>query len=178
MRGIIMKKIVILLLSALILLPLSVYPETLQEAYNNAIPSIGYNRLLELDPGTVYTGGITIFSGIIGIRGNGAIIDLQGGSISVAGEAQLEIDGCIIINGANGLLMQDQVSAYVTHCTFYGNQVGISYMVTGGLLEVSNSILAFNTQYGLTCDEGSSVILHYLDAYQNAQGDYMKWCSG
>ena len=83
----------------------------------------------------------------------------------------------MIINGANGILMQDQVSGYVTHCTFYGNQVGISYMVTVGRLEVANSIIAFNTQYGLTCDEASTVILNYLDAYQNAQGNYMKWCA-
>lgn len=173
-----MKRLIMYSLILLLLMPIYLYSITLQEVYNSASPGIGYDRLLVLNSNSIYTGGLLISDGKVGIKGHGAIIDLNGGSIQVSGNANIEIDACVIMNGSDGFSALDNVSAYITHCTFYGNQVGVRFMSTGGLLEIVNSIFAFNSEYGLACDEESPLILNYIDAYQNAQGDYMKWCSG
>ena len=150
---------------------------TLQDVYDEATPGMGYQKLLELHRDSIYLGGILISNETVGIKGNGAIIDLQGGSISVTGLSTLDIDACIIINGNHGIDAQDAVTALVTHCTFYNNQIGISYMATSGQIEVINTILANNSQYGFACEEHSQRALHYINAYQNWGGDYMEWCS-
>jgi hypothetical protein len=107
----------------LVLLPLLLQAHTLQEIYNQAIPGLGYNRLIVLERDSIYTGGLVISDESVGIRGRGALIDLQGSSISVNGVSSIDIDGCIIINGYNGLYAQDAVNARVTRCTFYQNDM-------------------------------------------------------
>jgi hypothetical protein len=154
------------------------FAETLQQAYNNAPPGLGYDRLILLDPGIVYTGGLAIMDEKVGIKGLGTIIDLQGDSISAGGASVLDLDGCVIINGGKGLALRGNSSALVTHCTFYGNQIGIRCFAAGGMIEVKNTILANNTTYGIASCEEISRTLHYIDAYQNPQGNYMEWCPG
>ena len=151
---------------------------TLENAYQNASPGLGYDKLIILNPAEIYTGGLTIIDEKIGIKGNGSIIDLQGDQIQVTGNSVIEVDGCIIINGSYGLNMEGSINALVTHSTFYGNGMGIYYMCTAGLIEVYNTILANNTQYGFGCYEESQRILHFMDVYQNSGGNYMEYCPG
>jgi hypothetical protein len=149
----------------------------LQEVYNTAQPGLGYDKLLELHADSIYLGGISITNERIGIKGHGAIIDLQGSSIIVNGTSVIEIDACIIKNGTYGIDAQDNVRAYISHCTFYNNQTGIHFMAVSGSIEVMNTILSNNYLYGFACDEYIHRKLHYIDAYQNAGGNYMEWCS-
>ena len=152
---------------------------TLLEAYQNAQPGMGYDKLIILHPDTVYTGGLTITDQKVGIRGNGATIDLVGGSyIFVNGKSTIEIDGCIIVKGAYGLHCEGEVSAFITQCTFYANDIAISYMSTAGSIEVYNTIISNSNQYGFACHEDSYRILHYIDAYANTNGNYMAFCPG
>lgn len=152
---------------------------TLLEAYQNAMPGMGYDKLIILHPDSVYTGGLTITDEKVGIRGNGATIDLVGGSyILVNGESIIEIDGCVIVKGSYGLHCEGEVSAYVTQCTFYSNDIAISYMSTIGSIEVYNTIISNSNQYGFACHEDSYRILHYIDAYANAGGNYVEFCPG
>ncbi|NNL22143.1 MAG: right-handed parallel beta-helix repeat-containing protein [Ignavibacteriaceae bacterium] len=152
---------------------------TLLEAYQSALPGMGYDKLIILHPDSVYYGGITITNEKVGIRGNGATIDLAGGSsIQVNGESVIEIDGCVIVKGSYGLHCEGEVSAYVTQCTFFGNTTGISYMSTVGTIEVYNTIISNNSQYGFACHENSYRILHYINSYANAGGDYVEFCPG
>ena len=152
---------------------------TLLEAYQNALPGMGYDKLIILDPNSVYTGGITITDEKVGIRGNGAMIDLVGGSqILVNGKSTIEIDGCVIVKGTYGLHCEGEVSAYISQCTFYANDIAISYMSTVGLIEVYNTIISNSNQYGFACHEDSYRILHYIDAYANTGGNYMEFCPG
>ena len=152
---------------------------TLLEAYQNALPGMGYDKLIILDPGSVYTGGITITDEKVGIRGNGAMIDLVGGSqILVNGQSTIEIDGCVIVKGTYGLHCEGEVSAYISQCTFYANDIAISYMSTVGSIEVYNTIISNSNQYGFACHEDSYRILHYIDAYANTGGNYMEFCPG
>ena len=152
---------------------------TLLEAYQNASPGMGYDKLIILHPDSIYTGGITINNEKVGIRGNGATIDLVGGSyIHVKGKSTIEIDGCIILRGSYGLHCEDEVTAYITQCTFYANDIAISYMSTVGTIEVYNTIISNSNQYGFASHEDSYRVLHYIDAYGNVGGDYMEFCPG
>ena len=173
-----MKKSYFMLLIPLLLVITGIKAGTLENAYQNASPGLGYDRLLILNPAEIYTGGLTIIDERVGIKGNGSIIDLQGSEIHVSGNSVVEIDGCIIINGSFGLNVEGSVNALITHSTFYGNDMGIYYMCTAGIIEVYNTIVANSTQYGFGCHEESQRILHFLDMYQNNGGNYMEFCPG
>ena len=152
---------------------------TLLEAYQDAQPGMGYDKLIILHPDSTYTGGITIANEKVGIRGNGAIIDLAGGNyIFVTGGSTIEIDGCAIINGSNGIHCMGTINAYISQCTFYENTTAISFMTTMGSIEVYNTIIANSSHYGFATTEGSTRILSYIDSYDNVDGNYMEFCPG
>lgn len=171
------KNIALLTFALGILTSLSFGSTSLQQIYSDALPGLGYDRLLVLQPDSVYTGGILVTNEKVGIKGYGAIIDLGGDSIHVTGESQIDIDGCVIINGGSGVTAHGTVNGLITQCTFYGNQIGIHFM-SSGYMEVVNTIISNNSRYGYACDETSVCILHYIDSYQNSQGNFMEWCSG
>jgi len=172
-----MKFLPIFQIIFIILLPLLLPAGTLQEMYNLATAGLGYDRLIELQRDSLYTGGLMISNERVGIKGHGALIDLQGSSISANGISVIDIDGCVIMNGTEGLLVQDDVNARISQCTFYQNDIGIHFLSESGSIEVVNSILAYNFLYGFACEEHSLRTLHYIDAFQNLLGDYMEWCS-
>ncbi|GAB4379737.1 MAG: hypothetical protein Kow0042_29410 [Calditrichia bacterium] len=171
-----MKSFRLLFLLILLVLCFLLPAATLQSVYQNAASGLGYDKLMILESDSVYTGGISINNQKVAIKGRGALIDLAGDRIFVQGQSVLDMDGCVVINGADGILYQDQSSGLVTQSTFYGNQIGIRFESTGGYLEVYNTILAYNTLYGFASIEGISHILHYINAFQNYQGDYVEWC--
>jgi hypothetical protein len=172
-----MKPYCLYFLIFLLLLPWSIQAATLQEVYNAAQPGLGYDKILELHRDSIYSGGLAILDEKVGIKGHGAIIDLQGNSIIVTGNSTIDLDACVVINGTYGIDAQDDVQALITHCTFYNNQVGIHFMSESGSIEVINTILSSNYQYGFASDEHSKRTLHFIDAYQNPGGDYMEWCA-
>jgi len=152
---------------------------SLLDAYQNAQPGMGYDKLIILQKDSVYTGGLNIVNEKVGIRGNGAIINLVGGSsITVTGNSTIEIDGCILVRGSYGIHCDGNVNAYVSQCTFYANDIAISFMTTMGSITIFNTVIANSTEYGFACIEGSSRILSYIDAYQNLGGNYMEFCPG
>ncbi len=168
----------IFILVFLITMNMSGFSAILQDIYENATAGLGYDKLLILHSDSIYTGGLSITHGKVGIKGQGAIIDLTGGTIAINGNAEIDLDGCIIINGSSGLHASESVTARITQCTFYGNQIGIHFMAASRTIEVVNSIIAQSTQYGFACEESTIRTLHYIDTYNNLQGDYMEWCPG
>lgn len=106
--------------------------------YDKANPGQGYDKVIRLERGKLYTGGLYIgkyfnqFLTAFGeyesvnvkIEGNGAIIDLQGGQISIGYcEKKLDIDSCVIING---------------NVRFHGYSLdGVHYMPTGSVRYVT-----------------------------------------
>lgn len=152
---------------------------TLEGAYQNALPGMGYDKLIILHPDSIYTGSLTILDEKVGIRGNGAIINLSGGNyISVTGESTIEVDGCVIKEGSYGIHCEGNTSAYISQCTFFRNDTAISYMTTMGSIEVYNTIISNSNGYGFACLEGAYRILSYIDCYGNTGGDYMQFCPG
>ena len=161
----------------LLLIPCMVQAVTLQEVYIAAQPGLGYDKVLELHRDSVYYGGILINNERVGIKGHGAVIDLQYNSIVVSGNSTIEIDGCVITNGTLGIDVQGSSDALITHCTFYNNQIGIHFLYSTGSIEVMNTILSNNYQFGFASDEYVKRTLHYITAHQNPGGDYMEWCA-
>jgi hypothetical protein len=140
---------------------------------------MGYDKLIILHPDSTYTGSLTILNEKVGIRGNGAIINLAGGNyILVTGESTIEIDGCVIRNGFYGIRCEGNINAYISQCTFFRNDTAISYMTTAGSIEVFNTIISSSNGYGFACLDESNRILHYIDAFGNVGGDYMAFCPG
>jgi hypothetical protein len=106
-----MRKAVPLILALALCQPL--FAATLKEMHQSASPGFGYDRYIELETGVTYTGGLIIggtFNRItaqfdpggedVRIKGNGAIIDLQGAEICISYcSNRLDIDDCVIING-------------------------------------------------------------------------------
>ncbi len=90
------------------------HAETLRGAYDAAGPGLGFDKLVILEPGRIYTGGLLVgplllpetgtFDSEKGldvrIIGNGAVLDLAGGQICISYcENRLEIEDCVVLNG-------------------------------------------------------------------------------
>lgn len=88
---------------------------TLRAAYDAALPGEGYDKLLILEPGVVYTGGLHIgpilipesvsYSGEPGldvkIVGRGAVLDLAGSQLSISYcPNRLDVEDCVIVGGS------------------------------------------------------------------------------
>jgi hypothetical protein len=110
----------------------------LKEIYDKSRPGNGYDKYIELETGKLYTGGLYIgatFNRItaefigegldVRIKGNGAILDLEGGEICISYcTNKLDIDDCVVINGdiryrgvTGGPVAQP--TGFVRHITFY-----------------------------------------------------------
>jgi len=167
-----MKKLLFLFI------PFLVNATTLEQMFLSSGPGLGYDHLIILEKDSVYTGGITINSESVSIKGNGAIINLSGHSIYVSGLSTFEIDGCVLKNGQNAIFLTGDAKSKITHCTFYNNFNGILCDYHNGTIEIENSIFANNSEYGIACSEETVRKLHYINMYQNSLGDYVEWCPG
>ena len=112
---------------------------TLKEMHDLAPSAFGYDRYIELETGVTYTGGLWIggtfnritsqfeFAGEdVAIVGNGAVLDLEGGEITIAYcDNRLDIENCVIINGDvkyrgyKDSTIQVHPTGYVGYVTFY-----------------------------------------------------------
>jgi hypothetical protein len=159
------------------LLPQAALGVTLQSAYTGAVPMNGYDKYVELSATMTYTGGLTIPAGDTAyIKGNGAVIDLEGSMIHVGGNTvRLDIDNCVLINGGNPVYGPGQAAlnfvasrGSVTNNTIYGNTVGVRVYLSGpGAVTVKNNIIAKNTQVGVLCEVGSEANVIFNDAWGN-----------
>ena len=89
---------------SLILSLTSLRGESLYEVYQNAGPGNGYDKYMVLNPNVIYTGGFGTSVYSVLLEGNGAVIDLQGGTgIWMSGDESssppLVIKRCTIMNG-------------------------------------------------------------------------------
>lgn len=138
--------------------------KTLRAAYQEAGPTPGYDKYVELETGVVYTGGLLIgpiFDRLINdlagepgqdvwIKGNGAILDLQGSQLCLSYcNNRLDIEDCIILNGniryrgINNSSHSVQPVGSVRYVTFYApHDYGIRLQGAGdGVLLERNLLL-------------------------------------
>jgi hypothetical protein len=171
----------LLLLASLV--PQAAHCVTLQSVYTGAGPLNGYDKYVELSGTMTYTGGLTIPAGDTAcIKGNGALIDLQGGMIHVGGNTtRLDIDHCVLINGGNPIYGPGQSAlnfvasrGAIIGNTIYDNTVGVRvYLALPGAVTVKNNIFAENTYAGVVCELGSEANIAYNDGWHNGMyGNY------
>ena len=53
---------------------------TLQSVFDSSGPGNGYDKYVVLEQNMIYSGGIGIYEGNVLIEGNGAVVDLEGGT--------------------------------------------------------------------------------------------------
>ena len=156
--------------------------ESLYEVYQNAGPGNGYDKYMVLDPNIIYIGGFgTSFYSVL-LEGNGAVIDLQGGTgIWMSGDESssppLVIKRCTIMNGGYyGVNFSGYGNHEIIDCNFindvWGIQVG-EYSYT----TIRNCNLIDNT-YGLAIIGLDAVVnLAYCNGWGNTE-TYMSNCPG
>lgn len=172
--------------ATMILAPAATASVPLQAAYDAAPPGEGYDRLLVLDPGTLYTGGLVVATGSNCIHGRGARIDLGGaGEILVQGGTGtlLDIDHCVITNGMNGLHYDSSeepaaLSGTIRNNTFAGNRIAIrAWLTDPARTVIENNIIAFdNAAWGVYVRETYEPVVRWNDAWGISDYAYMKQC--
>lgn len=149
------------LLLVILFISLSCYSTTLKEMYDSAPANGFYDKEIVLNSGEVYTGSLLIgglfsrttatFTDTIGanvkIIGNGAILDLEGGYISIQyTNKQLDISDCVIINGGIKFLGTTmgtnlQPSGSISFVTFYNSEdYGVRIHSAGRDITIENNI--------------------------------------
>ena len=145
---------------------------SLKTMYDLAGPGNGYDKLIVLDPGATYTGGLWIgatynrmaitFDGQrekVRIDGHGAILDLQGTEICIAYcQGSLDIEDCVIINGGvrfrgydDGVLHLKPEGS-VRYVTFYQpHDYGVRVFGCGDNILVERNIVVDAVDTGQDC---------------------------
>jgi hypothetical protein len=160
------------------------YAVRLQDAYDKAGPGEGYDKLLVLDAKVTYAGGCGVMIGKKScIRGNGALVDLDGGNVQAGGAGtQLDISGCCLVNAGyyGAVNVGGGANANVD-----GNTISKSNGIAGirvweySTATIKNNIIWGNATYGVAKHQntGATNIL-YNDVDNNKGGNYMYFCPG
>jgi parallel beta-helix repeat protein len=148
----------------------------LQDVFDAAGPGEGYDKLIDLDPGQIYTGYMVVASPTTCLlRGNGALILLDpGGQIWAGAGSKLDVENCVITGGAYGLSYEFCANSTVTNCTIVGNDIGIRNWVCQ--VTITNSIIAGNYEHGIECREEYEPVMSYNDVWGNGQLNYAAFC--
>ena len=159
------------------------FTESLQNMFDTAVPSEGYDRYIILHPDTIYFGGIGIFEDSVFIEGNGAVIELENGSgIWIYGDSEsmgsLNINRCTIKNGAYyGLNYSGISTGSITNCNIVNSEMGIQLMDTS-ITVIKNCNLIDNNVYGIAVySTNPAVEISYCNTWNNGE-DYMENCPG
>lgn len=169
---------------AVVLLAPTVWAKSFQQAYDEAGPGEGYDKLLILDPEVSYTGGCGVLQGKKScIRGNGALIDLKDSQIYISQPGtEALVTGCCLVNGSSGdsaIAIQDGATATIDGNTICkAGQDGIKVWMDSSAT-IKNNIVFGVTRYGIAAYQTSysNCNILYNDVDRTA-GNYMYWCPG
>lgn len=156
---------------------------SLKQMFDQAVPGGIYDKVIELETGVTYTGGLLIgpvldpISNIlegepgvdVRIIGNGAILDLEGEQICISYcSNRLVIEDCIILNGnvrfrgINSSVYQVQPEGSVRYVTFYKpHDFGIRLQGAGQNITLERNIVvdAVDTGFDFIYTSGLSAPL-------------------
>ena len=162
----------------------SVYSITLQLAYDDATPYGDYDKYIQLNPDSIYYGGLGLYEGNILIDGSGSIIDLQGGGgIWIYGDdnypCNLDIQYSSILNGGYyGISFGGEATGSVVNCNLVNNDMGIK-LYDYSSVNIENCNFIDNTTYGLGIyTENPICTISYCNSWNNGEYDYMENCPG
>lgn len=131
-----MKRVIMLLFLSISL----VFSTTLQDMYDNATAGTGFDRIIELESGVTYTGGLEVDGATDGaaslkIIGNGAILDMEGEKLFFGNTGKsFDIKDLAVINGFFHFSGQSaQPNGIVKFVTFYNPiSYGVKMEQVGG----------------------------------------------
>ena len=176
-------RIFVVLSVSFTLLAAAAAAKTLQQAYDEAGPGDGYDKLLVLNPATTYTGGCNLLQAKKScIRGNGALCDLQDGAVLATGSGtNLHISGCCLIDCneySGAVAVYDGATATVDGNTICKGNMGVVVWLLS-TATIKNNIIFGNAKYGIGKHENSPTLtILYNDVHNNTGGNYMYLCSG
>jgi hypothetical protein len=157
--------------------------KTLQQAYDEAGPGEGYDKLLILNPSTTYTGGCNLLQGKKScIRGNGALCDLDNGSILATGlHTDLYLSGCCLIDCneySAAVSVYEGATATVDGNTICKGNMGVVVWLLSKAT-IKNNIIFGNAKYGIARHQNTPTLtILYNDVHNNPGGNYMYLCVG
>lgn len=150
----------------------------LQQAYDEALPGAGYDRLIFLDPAETYTGGLYLADERVCILSYGGLIDLQNSRITVETSAHLDICGVILTNSEGAALEYlGAGQGWIDHCTLAGNYDGVYFWDNSDMTLTSN-IFSYSSHYGVYCHQDAERWMAFNDAWSNISGHYKEYCPG
>ncbi len=159
-----------------------VHGETLYDVYQSAQPGNGYDKHMVLDPNVVYIGGFGTSVYSVFLEGNGAIVDLQGGTgIWMSGDENdspsIFLKGVTILNGGYyGVNLSGYGNHEIVDCNFINDEWGIQ-VGEHSSTTIRNCNLIDNI-YGLAIiGEDAEVNLAYCNGWGNNE-TYMSNCPG
>lgn len=175
-----MRKVVLII--AVLAFATLAWGESLQAIYNAAGPGEGYDKLVILDGSKVYTGELGCDAGKKScIRGNGALIKLEGNRIIISGAGGLlHIEKCLITGGNSddgAIYVAFNCAAEIVNNTIVANKTGIRVW-EGSTATIKNNIIAFNTGPGIRKYNAANTSISYNDTHSNAGGNYLQFCPG
>ena len=128
---------------------------TLQSVFDSSGPGNGYDIYVVLERGMIYTGGVGIYEGNVLIEGNGAVVDLEGGTgIWVYGDeiipSNVDIEYITLMNGEwYGVFYGGTATGEITNCNFINNGYGVQlYDFAEIQIKNSNFIELFRMRTG------------------------------
>ena len=150
----------------------------LQQAYDEAEPGAGYDKMVYLDPAEVYTGGILLEDGPTCILSCGALVDLQGDRIYVEPGTVLDICGVVLANSDSAALKYYGTGeGWIDHCTFVGNYDGLYFWEYSDMVITSN-IFSYSSHWGVYTHTDADRWMCFNNAWANAAGNYKEYCPG
>ena len=172
----------ILLLQLFIYISL-LYTASLQDIYNDSGSFNGYDKFIELDSNTIYTGGIGIYEGNVFLDCNGATIDLEEGQgIWIYADEEypssLHIEYCTITNGLYyGLSFGGISLGEIVNCNLINTNFGLKLFDESNV-SITNSIFTNNLSMGIAIyTEIPALESSYL-LFWNNEDDCMENCPG
>ncbi len=177
-----MKKTVLLIAAVLVFnfqVPVYGY-QSLQEVFDNAGAENGYDKYLVLSPHVQYEGDLYISGGErTRIIGNGAqIIGDTDNSINIS-YTELDISGCIFIDGYCGLMYSLGSHGKVFSNTFYNTDssaIRTYYPLSTYNVDIYNNIIE-NSFYGISAAEDAEpVYVGYNILYNIGMYNYALYC--
>lgn len=114
------------------------------------------------------------------IHGNGAIIDLAGGSVSVSNSqlstTRLDVDHCVFINGGDALYYWQSANGNIVNCTFYKNSIAVKmFYCASESSAIKNCIFTENTTFAVLVKYYIYPAIAYNCSWNNG-GDYYQDC--
>ena len=157
---------------------------TLQSVFDSSGPGNDYDKYVVLEHDMIYTGGVGIYEGNVLIEGNGAVVDLEGGTgIWVYGDdiipANLDIQYITLMNGEwYGVFYGGLATGNITNCNFINNGYGVQ-LYDFAEIQIKNSNFVDNLYYGVALVTTTPLCnVNYCNAWGNGEAPWGENCPG